>query len=170
MTYDYDKLYGSTPWALGDATKVFVDFFEERKDKKLRVLDVGCGQGRDSLFIARMGHSVVGVDLSTHGIGDLLNTTTKENLDIKGYVADIVMFIPDGAFDIILIDRTLHMLAENERLKLLERLICHAPVSGWVLIADERSNMDGFKNIMAASPNTWNIELDSRGYLFLRRS
>jgi 2-polyprenyl-3-methyl-5-hydroxy-6-metoxy-1,4-benzoquinol methylase len=26
------------------------------------VLDLGCGQGRDALFIARKGHSVFGVD------------------------------------------------------------------------------------------------------------
>ena len=58
MAYDYDKLYRSTPRALGEPTELFVDFFKHQAEESLRVLDVGCGQGRDALFIARMGHCV----------------------------------------------------------------------------------------------------------------
>ncbi len=170
MAYDYDKLYGSTPQALGDPTQVFVDFFERQGSETLRVLDIGCGQGRDALFIAGMGHSVVGVDLSPNGIRDLNNAANKGNLDVEGVVADIETFVPEGEFDVVLIDRTLHMLPEKERLEVLERLICTVPKGGWVLIADERSNMQGFKDVFAASTDAWETELEVRGNIFLRRS
>jgi len=169
MAYDYDKLYASTAQALGEPTQVFVDFFKRQGAKALRVLDVGCGQGRDALFIASMGHSVVGVDLSPNGIRDLSNAANKENLDIEGVVADIATFVPEGEFDVVLIDRTLHMLPEKERLDVLERLIGSVPKRGWVLIADERSNMQGFKDVFAAGIEAWETELDARGNLFLRR-
>jgi tellurite methyltransferase len=170
MAYDYDKLYQSSAQALGEPTQVFIDFFEQQKGKYLRVLDIGCGQGRDALFIARMGHSVVGVDLSPNGIRDLINDANRESLDIEGIVADIVTSAPSGEFDVVLIDRTLHMLPEQERLEVLERLIVTVPKSGWVLIADERSNMRGFKDVFALSSEDWKAELDVRGTLFHRRS
>lgn len=169
MAYDYDALYETTPQALGEPTRIFVEFFERQKGVALRVLDIGCGQGRDALFIARLGHHVTGVDISVHGIRDLNETASRENLDVEGHAADIVSFVPEGVFDVILIDRTLHMLPEKERLDVFERLIGFVPKGGWVLIADERSNMQGFKQVIAASADTWTTELDASGNLFLRR-
>ena len=72
MTYGYDKLYSSTSETLGKPTQVFVDFFDQSTSEALRVLEFGCGQGRDALFIAHRGHSVVGVDLSPDEIDDLI--------------------------------------------------------------------------------------------------
>ena len=170
MAYNYDALYGSTRQALGEPTQVFVDFFERQKGKTLRVLDIGCGQGRDAVFIARMGHNVVGVDLSPNGIRDLINAAIKEDLDVEGVVADIETFVPKGEFDVVLIDRTLHMLPKKERLDVLKRLIGTVPKGGWVLLADERANMQGFKDVFAASGEVWETELDTGGTIFLRHS
>ena len=89
MTCDYDRLYGEARDALGNPTSVFVDFFDRLDQPNIRVLDVGCGQGRDAIFIARKGHHVVGVDLSANGIRDLNDAAAQENLPIEGVVADI---------------------------------------------------------------------------------
>jgi len=35
---------------------------------RARVVDLGCGEGRDSVFLAEQGHEVVGVDLSLEGL------------------------------------------------------------------------------------------------------
>jgi len=168
MGYDYDKLYGETPDALGTPTPVFLDFFKRFEMETACVLDVGCGQGRDALFIARMGHRVIGVDHSPNGIRDLVNAAHQENLNIKGIVTDIVTFVPGEKYDIVLIDRTLHMLPEKERLEVLHRLIGSIRKGGWLLIADERSNMAGFKDVIAASDGIWETALDARGNLFIR--
>ena len=170
MAYDYDTLYGTTPQALGEPTQVFVDFFNSQKMKSLRVLDIGCGQGRDALYIARMGHHVVGVDLSPNGIRDLNKTAKMESLDVEGSVADIVTYTPEGSFDVVLIDRTLHMLPKVERLAVLARLLTAVNPLGWVLIADERSNINGFKNVAAAHSQNWAVELEKGGTFFLKRS
>jgi SAM-dependent methyltransferase len=170
MAYDYDKLYGSTPQALGEPTKAFVDFFKRQKNESFRVLDVGCGQGRDALFIARLGHRVVGVDISANGIREMVDIASQENLEVEGYATDIATYVPEGDFDVLLIDRTLHMLPNKERLEVLERLIRHIPKNGWALIADERSNMQGFKDVFEASSGVWKAELEMRGTLFLRHT
>ncbi|MFK7838513.1 MAG: class I SAM-dependent methyltransferase [Sulfitobacter sp.] len=170
MAYVYDKLYGETPHALGQPTQIFVDFFERFEKTNLRVLDVGCGQGRDALFIARLGHNVVGVDASANGIRDMRACAKREGLSIEGSVQDIRSFIPSGLFDVILIDRTLHMLTRDERCSTLTRLLEHVETAGWILIADEASNIADFKAVFAGNGPSWSIELQKKGYLFARRS
>ena len=100
-------------------------------------MDIGCGQGRDALFIARLGHAVVGVDLSPTGIAEMCAIADEEDLNINGIAADITEFVPEGMFDVILFDRTLHMLPKAPRLTVLSKLIAHVAPNGWVLIADE---------------------------------
>ena len=169
MAYNYDALYKDEPNALGAPTEVFVTFFTKLSDQSLRVLDVGCGQGRDALFIARLGHSVVGVDLSPHGIKDMIAAAEDEDLDVVGITADITEFTPDGTFDVILIDRTLHMLDAKVGQSVLALLLNHVAPDGWVLIADEASNMPGFKIVIAESGFNWETAFEKRGYLFIHR-
>lgn len=170
MAFDYDKLYGESRDALGKPTALFVSFFEQLERQNARILDVDCGQGRDAIFIARRGHRVVGVDISQNGIRDLMEVAAKKTLPIEGIVADIATYEPDGLFDIVLIDRTLHMLARQERLSVLRRLLDHVEKNGWVLIADETSNIDDFKEVVSAHQADWHTDLSQRGNLFLRRS
>jgi RimJ/RimL family protein N-acetyltransferase len=170
IPYNFDKLYGSTPQALGEPTQLFVDFFKQHAGIPLRVLDIGCGQGRDAIFIGRLGHRVVGVDLSPNGIRDLNEAAHRENLSIEGVVSDVRTFVPDGEFDVLLLDRTLHMLSENDRLIVLEQLIGCVSDGGWVLISDEPENMQGFKVVITASAATWEIAQDKPETLFVRQS
>jgi 2-polyprenyl-3-methyl-5-hydroxy-6-metoxy-1,4-benzoquinol methylase len=170
MSYDYDLLYGETPDALGAPTPVFVTFFTDLPLKKQRVLDIGCGQGRDAVFIAKMGHTVTGVDLSPNGICDLNNVAKSQDLPITGIVADITSFEPSGAFDVILIDRTLHMLDADDQSKTLANLLAYVAPRGWVLIADERSNLARFHAVFNADAASWNIMHEKGGTLFLQRA
>ena len=170
MAYNYDKLYATTPNALGEPTDEFVRFFDALDATPLRVLDVGCGQGRDAVFIARRGHSVVAVDLSPHGVRDVNAMAKAEGLDITGQVADLRDYQPDQTFDVVLIDRTLHMLSEPDRLAALARLVASLRPNGWLLIADEVPNMAGFLGVIKDTGLVWHTEKQSRGYLFLRRT
>ncbi|MGH1445174.1 MAG: class I SAM-dependent methyltransferase [Cognatishimia sp.] len=170
MTYNYDKLYGETRDALGQPTSVFVDFFDQFGQANARVLDVGCGQGRDALFIARLGHRVVGIDTSPNGIRDLNAAAKQDNLPIEGTIADVSTYEPQGAFDIILIDRTLHMLPKQAQISVLEKMLDHVNENGWLLIADEASNIKDFVVVIEKSALKWTTHLAKKGYLFLQRA
>ena len=63
-------------------------FFKNYEQETVSVLDVGCGQGRDALFIARLGHVVTAIDLSPSGISDLQRDAAAEGLAIFAEVAD----------------------------------------------------------------------------------
>lgn len=169
MAYDYDRLYRETRNALGEPTKIFVEFFDKYAKPSGRILDIGCGQGRDAIFIARLGHTVIGVDLSSNGIRDLRAVAKEENLAIEGVVADITSFEPPGIFDVILVDRTLHMLTRWQCNSTLSRVLDHGGENAWLLIADERSNMDDFRSVILTHHHEWIVEYEERGYLFARR-
>lgn len=169
MSYDYDKLYRDTPNALGEPSRDFVEFFTTTDLTNARVLDIGCGQGRDALFIARLGHRVVGVDLSPSGIADLVECAQSEGLQIDGVVADVATYVPDGIFDIVLIDRTLHMLDVAPRNAALARFLGHVGPGGYVLIADEQSNMAGFRAVISTDSGVWDVVRDTGATLFLKR-
>ena len=165
MGYDYDALYAETPDALGAQTSEIADYFAGLTPP-LRVLDIGCGQGRDALPLARAGFDVVGVDLSAAGVAQML--AAGAGLALTGEAADIRTYSPDGQFDVLLIDRTLHMLQPDEQRTVLARLLPHVAACGHVLIADERSNMDRFKAVIAADARAWQTTKDAKGYLFLQ--
>ncbi len=169
MAYDYDKLYASTPNALGPPTKEFVTFFERLARSRARVLDIGCGQGRDALLIAAQGHKVHGVDLSQNGVASLLSAAQAKGFDITAEAIDLLDYHPDSVFDIVLCDRTLHMLTPTDQSTVLARLLPKVADGGWVLIADEKSNLARFRQVFEVDGFKWSTLKDTGGYLFMQR-
>lgn len=168
MATDYEKIYRAQPHALGEPTRAFVLFFEQLASPT-RVLDVGSGQGRDALFIARLGHEVVGVDLSVSGIAQLQANANHEGLNIEGIVANIVRYEPEGLFNIILFDRTLHMLQPQDQISVLDRYRKHVEGGGYVLINDERKNLPAMESLFMEKDDRWHIRKKTQGLLFLQK-
>ena len=169
MPTDYETLYQQQRHALGRPTNEFVAFFNQYDKPKADVLDIGCGQGRDALFIARLGHHVVGVDISQTGIAQLLEDAHAEGLSIEGVVADLREYEPEGEFDVVVIDRTLHMLDLDSRQVILERVCRCTRNGGFILIADEKSNLPDIRVFFEGDSNNWAILKNQRGYLFVQK-
>lgn len=166
----YELLYREGRDVCGAPFQQFVDFFDKFNRKNCRVLDLGCGQGRDALFIARKGHSVFGVDLSETGVSQMLEDARKEGLNVDGVVADIVEFEPDGEYDVILLDRVLHMLKDNgERIAVLEKISHHAKRGGFILIADMPKDKGEFVKFFEGKQEDWDKRKDNKGFLYFQR-
>ncbi|MEO9965124.1 MAG: methyltransferase domain-containing protein [Reichenbachiella sp.] len=89
------------------------------------VLDLGCGQGRDAIALARLGFDVVGVDHSKIGINQMMRIASKENLSLKGQVADIFGFNDFTTFDFVLLDSMFHFAKKDvaKETKLIKNII-----------------------------------------------
>ena len=166
MATDYEQFYRENPHGLGEPTKEFVTFFSTYEQAKADVLDVGCGQGRDALFVARRGHTVKAVDHAATGIRQLQSDADKEGLSVVAEVADIRELEWGGPFDVIIVDRTLHMLAPEDRIQVLSRLLEATQAGSHLLIADERKNLPAFKATLEGSRWNWLPTLERRGFLF----
>lgn len=106
MASSYDKHY-QTENLFGQAYPALIDFFAGCSSRG-KLLDLGCGQGRDSLPLARLGFDVTGVDNSKVGIDQMLRLATSENLKLKGMVADLFEFEHYHEFDFVLLDSMFH--------------------------------------------------------------
>lgn len=101
----------------------------------LRVLDCGCGTGWTSLFLARAGHRVTGLDISADAIAIARQTASEAGIPGVEFVAeDYESFSPREAFDVVLFYDALHH-AEDEVAAL--RVAYRALKKGGLLIAVE---------------------------------
>ncbi len=64
-------------------------------------LDLGCGEGGDSVWLARHGWDVTGLDLSETAIGRARTAATELGFVIDFRVADLVTWQPESAYDLV---------------------------------------------------------------------
>lgn len=122
MSEAYDKYY-KTENLFGEPYPELIRFYSNWIPKG-NLLDLGCGQGRDAIALARLGYEVTGIDSSKVGIAQLNKVATKEKLPLQGEVGDIYAFNRFGEYDFILIDSMFHFRKQerNQEIGLLQRV------------------------------------------------
>lgn len=66
--YAFDAVYSTVPnWDIGRPQRAFVNA-EQAGYIHSPVLDVGCGTGELSLFLARQGHDILGIDIAPRAV------------------------------------------------------------------------------------------------------
>jgi len=165
----YESQYRDRRGVCGEPFPEITSFFESYDEQAARILDLGCGQGRDALMAARHGHFALGADSSQTGIRQMLEDGEAEGLSLEGLVADITKYAIEGSFDVIILDRVLHMLDEDSRLSVLKQTLRHVSSNGFVLIADLPSHKAALRDVFYEDSRKWSAELDKKGFLFMRK-
>ncbi len=116
-----------------------VSYFDQL-DRNLKILDLGCGQGRDSLAISRLGFQVLAVDQSEVGISQLNQIANEEKLNVKGIVSDIKE-VDIKPFDIILLDSMFHFYKKDleQETQFLKKLLDQLKTSGLLILVVQES-------------------------------
>jgi len=161
----YDEYYSAQNHALGSAFKDATAFFQNLEVGQT-VLDVGVGQGRDAIPLAQMGHRVIGIDLSSIGIVPLKNAAASQHFNIDTEVAELSTNSPTERLDIIIFDRTLHMITNTiEWENAFSRYLDFIQPQGQIVLIDECKNMADFHACMDKHVHKWSISYVKRTFL-----
>lgn len=83
--------------------------------KPYRLLDVGCGEGRNAIFFARNGYDVSAFDISTVGVEKAREWALETNQKMDIFVEDFLQYRLSRNFDIIFSTGVFHYLPQNMR-------------------------------------------------------
>ncbi|MHB8065984.1 MAG: methyltransferase domain-containing protein [Ruminiclostridium sp.] len=83
--------------------------------KHLRLLDIGCGEGKDAVFFARNGYEVTAFDLAETGIEKTKRLAEHCGVYVNAFTADVNEFRLNTEFDVIYSNGTLHYIPPEIR-------------------------------------------------------
>ncbi len=119
----YNHAYECTPDLFGvEPAQILTDHWR-RLEPARPVLDLGCGQGRNSFFLARNGFAIDAMDLSSVALDVVSSVAAKERLEITTHLCDFQSFEPDSTpYSGILIFGLIQILTWDSISTLLKRL------------------------------------------------
>ena len=96
-----------------------------------RVLDLGCGEGRNAFYLAGRGHRVTAVDISAAGIEKLASLSTSCRIPMTTEVADLNDYQVTGEWDLVMAHGVIDYL-DNARWRALLTTIKGATAPGGI--------------------------------------
>lgn len=98
---------------------LFDQLLKGRFTPAMRVLDAGCGGGRNLIYFLRSGYDVCGVDRSVEAIAHVraLANTLATRLPANNFRAEPVerMSFADDSFDVVISSAVLHFAVDEEQ-------------------------------------------------------
>ncbi|NNN16701.1 MAG: methyltransferase domain-containing protein [Acidimicrobiaceae bacterium] len=97
----WDQRYGARLWP-SEPDTILVSLASELMAGT--ALDLGCGTGRNSVWLASMGWSVQGVDISQVGLSQASRISVDAGVTLSFLRADILEFEPEpGLYDLVVL-------------------------------------------------------------------
>jgi SAM-dependent methyltransferase len=106
QTYDWVTDWQQLPWAHDEPTLFLAEICARRRPGT--ALDIGCGAGTDSVYLARQGWDVTSLDFMPKALEFTQQRAREAGVGITPVEADITAWNPPGQFDLVLDHGLLH--------------------------------------------------------------
>lgn len=103
-----DFYWGTTPNSLALNILRFI-----YPTKPLKLLEIGCGEGRDAIFFTRNGFDVTAFDISETGINKAKQLAIKSRVNVNFFQSDLKNFKPAETYDVIYSSGVLHHITDE---------------------------------------------------------
>jgi ubiquinone/menaquinone biosynthesis C-methylase UbiE len=122
---DWDQIYREVPvdqwgWELGKPRPILVAMVENGKVPPGQALDLCCGAGTNTVYLAKKGFKVTGIDISLTALQLAKKEATKANVTIdflNGSFVDLAF--ADAAFDFVFDMGCFHHVEPEDRNRFL---------------------------------------------------
>jgi tellurite methyltransferase len=132
----YDERYNSENYywgtAPGEMCLKVLQFIPPTK--RLKLLDIGCGEGKDAVFLARCGYDVTAFDISEVGIEKARKLAEKAGVDVKIFKANINDYRLDEKYDILYSTGVFHYIKPELRREIIENYKSSVNKDGFVAL------------------------------------
>ena len=106
-----------------------------------RALDLACGEGRNTLWLAELGWRATGVDFSQVAIAKAREQASEASLDVELVCADLLDYEPEPrAYDLVLVFY-LQLPADERRLALERAAGAVTPGGTFLLVGHDLTNI-----------------------------
>jgi tellurite methyltransferase len=113
----------------GEPSKEIIEL-ADKMPKNSIVLDIGCGDGRNTLFLAQKGFKVDAFDISENGINKLKSLAKREKVTINAWVQDIAQYKFDKEYDFIVSHGVFHLLEREKWMKSIKDVKNNTAING----------------------------------------
>lgn len=124
----WDRVYheyplGELPWELGKPRPVLIQVIEEGLVKPGKALDICCGAGTNTVYMAQKGFKVTGLDISHKAIEYGKQKAQEARVKIKWIVGNALEFpFEDGEFDFVFDMGCFHSIHPEDRERFINGL------------------------------------------------
>ncbi|HET8708981.1 MAG TPA: class I SAM-dependent methyltransferase [Candidatus Saccharimonadales bacterium] len=145
MTYynrDYwEDMYGcdiaALPWEIPEPPTEIRDYISTHPGSGGKALDAGCGTGNFSLYLAKNGYDVSGIDYSEKAITVAQERAQEQRLDttfVRGDLTELTNLLPSDSFKLILDYKVSHHLKDEQLLAYAEQCYALLKSGGHILL------------------------------------
>lgn len=129
---EYDKRYHTEGyyWGLAPNHLCYEIMRLKPPTKPYKVLDIGCGEGKDAVFLARNGYDVTAFDISEQGLSKARELARHCNVTVDFFKADVRDFRLGTDYDIIFSSGVFHYISQEQRRVVTDNLKAHTVANG----------------------------------------
>ena len=158
----WNKVYISDASFFGyDPSNFALECYKElKKHGAKKILELGCGQGRDTIFFASNGIEVIAIDSSKVAIDALSKTTIEKNFPITPMIHNLAEDIPfnDSYFDAVYSHMFFNMRFTDDQLKYIFVEVNRVLKKGGLNLFSVRSDNDAmYKKGTEVEKNIYDI-------------
>ncbi|MBQ8496261.1 MAG: class I SAM-dependent methyltransferase [Clostridia bacterium] len=105
--------------------------FENLLSKQSKILEAGCGEGQNAIYLAQQGYcNTDAFDLSENAIAKVKHRCQLLGTQLNAYVADMTTYQFEKNYDMIICFGTLHFLSKDDWKNFLNNAKLHTNIGG----------------------------------------
>jgi 2-polyprenyl-3-methyl-5-hydroxy-6-metoxy-1,4-benzoquinol methylase len=137
---EWDQIYRKYPleelgWELGRPRPILVEFVEKGRIKKGKALDICCGAGTNTVYLAEKGFEVTGIDISQKAIAYAKKKAQQANVKVDFRVQNFLELpFATAEFDFVFDMGCFHHVKVEDRPKFIKGVHCVLKNGGTYLL------------------------------------